>query len=104
MANIKDVAKAAGVSVSTVSRVINDSASVVPKKRKAVLAAMESLQYQPNILARALVNNRSDCIGLLVGEIDSPFFAQLMASGHKAVMESDKHVIVTAGYHKTDLE
>lgn len=104
MSNIKDVAKEAGVSVSTVSRVINDSASVVPEKRQAVLAAMKKLSYQPNTLARALVSNRSDCIGLLVGEIDSPFFGQLMAGVHRVVMEAGKHVIVTAGYHQEDLE
>ncbi|EAR09477.1 LacI family DNA-binding transcriptional regulator [Reinekea blandensis] len=104
MANIKDVAKEAGVSVSTVSRVINNSASVVPDKRQAVLVAMEKLKYQPNTLARALVSNRSDCVGLLVGEIDSPFFAQLMAGVHRVVMEAGKHVIVTAGYHQPDLE
>ena len=104
MANIKDVAKAAGVSVSTVSRVINDSASVVPEKKEAVLKAMDELKYKPNTLARALVNNRSDCIGLLVGEIESPFFGQLMAGVHRKVMEAGKHVIVTAGYHMPDLE
>ncbi|WP_320825093.1 LacI family DNA-binding transcriptional regulator [Reinekea sp.] len=104
MVNIKDVARAAGVSVSTVSRVINDSASVIPEKRQAVLAAMADLKYQPNSLARALVNNRSDCIGLLVGEIESPFFGQLMAGVHRVVMAAGKHVIVTAGYHKADQE
>jgi LacI family transcriptional regulator len=104
VANIKDVAKAAGVSVSTVSRVINNSASVVPEKRQAVLTAMEALHYQPNTLARALVSNRSDCIGLLVGEIESPFFGQLMAGVHRVVMDGGKHVIATAGYHQPELE
>jgi LacI family transcriptional regulator len=104
VANIKDVAKAAGVSVSTVSRVINNSASVVPDKRQAVLTAMEALHYQPNTLARALVSNRSDCIGLLVGEIESPFFGQLMAGVHRVVMDGGKHVIATAGYHQPEQE
>jgi LacI family transcriptional regulator len=104
VANIKDVARAAGVSVSTVSRVINNSASVVPEKRQAVLVAMEALKYQPNTLARALVSNRSDCIGLLVGEIESPFFGQLMAGVHKVVMAAGKHVIATAGYHQQEQE
>lgn len=104
LANIKDVARAAGVSVSTVSRVINDSASVVVEKRQAVLKAMDELQYQPNTLARALVNNRSDCIGLVVGEIESPFFAQMMASVHRVVMDTSKHVITSAGYNQTDQE
>lgn len=65
---------------------------------------MDNLKYQPNSLARALVNSRSDCIGLLVGEIDSPFFGQLMAGVHRVVMVAGKHVIVTAGYHQADQE
>ena len=65
---------------------------------------MDNLKYQPNSLARALVNSRSDCIGLLVGEIDSPFFGQLMAGVHRVVMAAGKHVIVTAGYHQADQE
>ena len=104
MANIKDVAKAAGVSVSTVSRVINHPDSVVAEKRQAVLAAMEAMEYRPNSLARALVSNRSNCVGLLVGEIDSPFFGQLMAGVHRVVLDAGKHVIVTAGYHQADQE
>lgn len=104
MANIKDVAKAARVSVSTVSRVINNSASVVPEKRQAVLAAMEKMNYRPNSLARALVSSRSNCIGLLVGEIDSPFFGQLMSGVHRIVLDAGRHVIVTAGYHQVEHE
>ncbi|WP_108125596.1 LacI family DNA-binding transcriptional regulator [Saccharospirillum mangrovi] len=104
MSTIKDVAAQAGVSVSTVSRVINHPDSVVPSKRQAVLAAMQALDYRPNSLARALVSQRSDCVGLVVGEIDSPFFAQLMAGVHRVLLDAGKHVIVTAGYHQAEQE
>lgn len=99
MANIKDVARLAGVSVSTVSRVINGSAGVTPDKTKAVLTALEQTQYQPNTLARALVSKRSNCIGLMVGELGSPFFAQLMAEADAVISEKGRHLMMTSGHN-----
>lgn len=99
MANIKDVARAAGVSVSTVSRVVNGSAKVAPEKREAVLAAMSTMNYRPNSLARALVNRRSNCIGLMVGELGSPFFAQMMAGVDEVVVQGGRHLMMTSGYN-----
>lgn len=64
--SIIEVAKRAGLSKSTVSRVLNDSYGVSPDAREKVLQAMEELKYRPNIPARALRSNRSDLIGILV--------------------------------------
>lgn len=69
MATIKDVSRLANVSISTVSRVINKSAKVAPAKEAAVLKAMEELNFQPNSFAQALVSKRSNCIGVLVGDL-----------------------------------
>lgn len=104
MATIKDVAKLAQVSVSTVSRVINNSSAVVPEKRDAVVKAMSDLNYKPNTLARALVSNKSDCIGLLVGELGSAFFSQMMEGIDDVIIKAGKHVIITSGYHNEKLE
>src|SRR5918911_1133073 len=60
-----DVAKLAGVSHQTVSRVINDSAHVRPETRRRVLAAMRQLDYRPNPAARALVTGRSHTVGVV---------------------------------------
>src|SRR6185312_587605 len=60
-----DVAKLAGVSHQTVSRVINDSAHVRPETRERVLAAMRKLDYRPNSVARALVTGRSRTLGVV---------------------------------------
>ncbi len=64
---IDDVAKKAGVSIKTVSRVLNDSSKVSPKTAQKVREAMEILGYQPNVLARGLAKNTSDVIGVVIG-------------------------------------
>ncbi|MEN9989153.1 MAG: hypothetical protein RL508_132 [Actinomycetota bacterium] len=71
-ANMYDVAKLAGVSHQTVSRVINGSASIKPETRDKVLAAIEELGYRPSMAARALATSKSRMLGVLVS--DSAFF------------------------------
>ena len=66
MATMADVARSAGVSVATVSHVLNDTRPVLPGTRQAVLTAIEELGYTPNTLARSLVTSRSRSIGLAV--------------------------------------
>ncbi len=63
---IRDVAKLAGVSVSTVSNVLNDKITVGEEKYKAVLSAMQTLNYKPNIMARNLRNNKTRFVGVIV--------------------------------------
>jgi DNA-binding LacI/PurR family transcriptional regulator len=78
-ANLKDVAVRAGVSVRTVSNVVNTPEVVAAGTRERVLAAIEELGYRPNVAARQLRRGRSEVIGLVVPEIDSPYFAELAA-------------------------
>ncbi|MDO5755532.1 MAG: LacI family DNA-binding transcriptional regulator [Tissierellia bacterium] len=75
---IKDVAKLAGVSISTVSRVMNDSKPVSPEARRKVLDAIEKLDFKPNELARSLVMRRSNLIGIVVKDIGIPYMAQII--------------------------
>lgn len=75
MASMKDVAQRAGVGVGTVSRVINDSGYVSVETRKKIEQAIEELGYTPNELARNLFRNRSGIIGVLVPDLDHPFFS-----------------------------
>lgn len=74
---VKDVAEKAGVSISTVSRVLTGSAPVSPGLRQRVIAAVEELGYRPNALARGLRMRRTAVIGLLIPDISNPFFGQL---------------------------
>nr|CAA81048.1 repressor of ribose transport operon [Bacillus subtilis subsp. subtilis str. 168] len=77
MATIKDVAGAAGVSVATVSRNLNDNGYVHEETRTRVIAAMAKLNYYPNEVARSLYKRESRLIGLLLPDITNPFFPQL---------------------------
>ena len=100
MATIKDVSQLANVSISTVSRVINNTAQVAPEKREAVLAAMKELSFRPNSFAQALVSKRSNCIGVLVGDLcGGPFFAQMMRGIESMVDKANKFTIVVSGNH-----
>ncbi|MFC7440848.1 LacI family DNA-binding transcriptional regulator [Laceyella putida] len=86
MATIRDVAKAAGVSVATVSRVLNETGYVHEDTRKRVLEAIKQLDYSPNEVARSLFKGESRLIGLLLPDITNPFFPQL-ARGVEDVMQ-----------------
>lgn len=86
--SLKDVAAAAGVSVRTVSNVVNRFPHVAPGTRARVEKALEELNYRPNLAARNLRRGRSGLIGLVVPEIGSPYFSELAA--HLAVAAEDR--------------
>ncbi len=99
MATIYEVAKRAGVSLSTVSRVINSNTTVNAVMREKVERAMQELNYRPNSVARSLASNRSDSIGLLVSELDTPFFGEMMHAVEATLRAANKHVIITVGHN-----
>src|SRR5690606_3478254 len=74
---IYDVAEEAGVSMATVSRVINGSPNVKPATRKKVLEAIRRLGYRPNAVARGLASKRTTTVGVVIPDISSAFFAEL---------------------------
>jgi len=73
---VTDVARAAGVSKATAARALGDYGAVSEMVRDRVQAAAEELGYRPNALARTMSTGRSDTIGIVVGDIENPFFAQ----------------------------
>lgn len=77
---IKDVAYEAGVSTATVSHVINQTKFVTEETRQKVLDAIEKLDFYPNAHARTLASGRSNIIGLLISDINNPFFPELVKS------------------------
>ena len=77
-ANIYEIAKEAGVSIATVSRVMNHSTTVSEKNTQRVLAAVKKLNYVPNIAARSLSTSTSTSIGVVIPDINNPFFSQLL--------------------------
>ena len=76
MANIYDIAKAANVSKSTVSRVLNDKPGVSKSKREKVLEVMKALNYKPNSAARKLGLKRTNTIGVLVNDLSDAFYSE----------------------------
>lgn len=75
---IKDVAKVAGVSPTTVSRVLNNRGYISQETKDKVYKAMEKIQYYPNEIARALLNNRTYFIGVIVPTVTAPFHGEVV--------------------------
>ncbi|WP_346355510.1 LacI family DNA-binding transcriptional regulator [Azotosporobacter soli] len=75
---IKDVAREAGVSIATVSRLLNGLDGVAPERAQRIRDAVEKLHYQPNSMARALKIRESRSIGLIIPDIENPFFPALV--------------------------
>ncbi len=94
MANIKQVARLAEVSVATVSRVINESGYVSPELRERVLAAMRELNYQPNAPARSLRRQETRTVGVLVPQLDHPFFSALSFAIEKTLSANDYYTFM----------
>ncbi|GIG41851.1 LacI family DNA-binding transcriptional regulator [Cellulomonas phragmiteti] len=94
MPTLKDVAKASGVSVMTVSNVVNGRPRVSEATRLRVLAAVDELGYQVNLTARSLRAGRSGTIALSIPRVDHPYFAELAAAVTDALLPSGRHLVV----------
>lgn len=104
MATIKDVAKEAGVSVASVSRVINKSPKPSPATIESVTMAMKKLGYRPNANARALVSQSTNTVGVLVSDVSDPFFGTMVKAVDKVAHLHGKHILVGNGYHDEKAE
>ncbi len=95
--NIREIAKRARVSHSTVSRVINQVESVDPKLVRRVQAIIQEVGYRPNFQARALARGRSHTVGLIVSELSggNPFFSEVMLYFERAAVEQGYEVLVS---------
>ncbi|WP_065187518.1 LacI family DNA-binding transcriptional regulator [Shewanella woodyi] len=98
MATIYDVSVLAGVSLATVSRVMNKNTNVSEKTKKKVQDAMDQLGYRPSSIAQSLASNRSNSIGVLVSQLDGPFYGPMMTEIETALRDANKHVIIAAGH------
>ena len=78
MASIREVAQEAGVGVGTVSRALNGSGYVSPGTRKKIEKAAKKLNYTPNELARNLYHNKTGIVGVIVPDLDHPFFSAVV--------------------------
>jgi len=91
--NLKDIAKKLNISVSTVSRVVNNKQYVKPKTREMVVQALNELNYRPNQVARSLKNKITRTIGIMVPDISEDFFAYVI-KGVDSVLSKNGYTIV----------
>lgn len=91
---IYDIAKEAGVSPATVSRVLTNSARVSPLKEKKVRELIEKYNFQPNAMAKSLTDMRTHTIGLIVADIRNPYYAELAVACEIAASNRGYHVLL----------
>lgn len=94
MTTMVDVARRAGVSVATVSHVLNETRPVRPDTRAAVLGAIEELGYTHNTLARSLVTSRTRSIGLAVSAISNPYFTEILQGVEAGALEAGYSLLI----------
>lgn len=101
---INEVAKLAGVSKATVSRVINESKPVNPDKKEKVLKAIKELEFRPNPVARGLVHKRTGLIGVLIPDITNPFFAEIVRGIEGVIQTHQFNIILCHTFHSHEKE
>lgn len=92
---IRDVARAAGVHISTVSRAFSNPHLVSPATRERVMAAAAELGYRPNPAARSLITGRTHNLGLIVADIANPYFPSLIKAAERQARQRGYYVFVT---------
>lgn len=101
---IKDVAKLANVSISTVSRVINNSKPVSREARQRVLDAIEELGYKPNQVARSLVTRRSNLIGVIITDIGNSYVAEMVRGVEEVGRMYKYDIVLSSSYGNPNTE
>lgn len=104
MIKIKDVADAAGVSTATVSRVLANKPHVRQEVKERVMAVVNELNYRPNRVARSLRSQKSTIIGLIVSDIENPFFQQVSRAVEDAAHEMGYSVMLCNNDEDPDKE
>lgn len=106
MSTMQEVAKKAGVSKATVSRVLSGKGYVSEATRKQVFAAIEAAGYRPNLLARNLATSTSQCIGMVVTNTlySGSYFSEILSQAAKKVEESGRQLILVDGKHSAQQE
>jgi LacI family transcriptional regulator len=101
---IHDIARAANVSPSTVSRVLTGSTHVTPGRRAAVLAAIEALNFKPNLVARGLARGKSMAIGVLTQSMASLYYGELAQGINHGLQEQQYHPVYATGQWRIEEE
>ena len=97
-ATIRDVARAAGVSVATVSRALNGASNVLPQTRERIEAAARELRFTPSSAARSLITRRTDTIGALLPDLHGEYFSELIRGIDRAARARGLHLLVSSSH------
>lgn len=97
-ATIKDVARAAGVSVATVSRALNGADNVLPHTRQRILDVARELRYAPSGAARSLITRRTDTVGALLPDLHGEFFSELIRGIDQAARARGLHLLLSSSH------
>ncbi len=101
---IKDIARLSGKSYATVSRALNEKYGVNEKTREIIRQAAKELGYQPNIVARNLVKNRTNTIGLIIPDVTNPFFADIVYSVEEYATKYKYSLVITNTNWRQEVE
>jgi len=101
-ATIKDVARAAGVSVATVSRALNGAENVLPHTRQRIIDVARELRYSPSGAARSLITRRTDTIGALLPDLHGEFFSELIRGIDQAARARGLHLLLSSSHDDAD--
>ncbi|MBK6976118.1 MAG: LacI family DNA-binding transcriptional regulator [Cytophagaceae bacterium] len=104
LTTIVDIARHLGISVSTVSRALNDKYDINPNTKKLVNQAAIDLDYKPNLIAQSLHKGNSHIIGVVVPEIEHPYFAKMLAGIHNIINHTAYSIIVCHSNESAELE
>ena len=101
---LKDVAKKAGVSIKTVSRVVNEQGEISDSTRRHVMEIIQELGYRPNRLARGLLTGRTQTVGIIIPDIKDPFFPELILGAEQVARARQFNVFLCNANRDPDLE
>lgn len=104
MAKIEDIAKKAGVSITTVSRAINNHPYVSEKTKARIFKTMEELNYTPNSIAQQLRGQKTNLIGVIISRVTNPFFAYLVNAIEKVATENGYQIVILQTKEDSNLE
>lgn len=101
---MREVAERAGVAISSVSRVLSDHADVSPRMRDKVLAAVDELGYEPDMLAQSMRRRQTLTVGFVVGDISNPLFAEIVSGAETAMRREGYSVLLMNSEGESKLE
>ena len=94
VATVRDVARKAGVSAMTVSRVVNDRPGVSAETRKRIEAAIAELNYAPSKVAGSLTSQKTELIGMIVPDVSNPFFGPIVRGAEQAARKAGYRLLL----------